>query len=165
MDELLKTLSKYSLLNYLIPGAIFVGLLRLITSFDLVQEELVVSLFIYYFVGMVISRFGSVIVEPFLKVTNLIHFAPYSDYVAGSKADPKIIDLSETNNLYRTMIAMIIMLLLSMLAAWANKIRDINQGLQFFLLLLFLFVLFLFSYRKQTKFVKKRIEIAKNEHD
>jgi hypothetical protein len=54
------------------------------------DENVVVGLFLFYFIGMVISRIGSLTIEPVLKKINFLRFAPYSDFIRASQADVKI---------------------------------------------------------------------------
>jgi hypothetical protein len=76
------------------------------THFSLVQENLVLGVFVYYFVGLVISRMGSLVVEPVLTKISFLVFVDYAEYVKASRADPKIDVLGEVNNMYRTLVAM-----------------------------------------------------------
>ena len=71
-----------------------------------------IGLFLYYFIGLIISRIGSLILEPFLKLIKFVRFADYEDYVMASKSDPKIDLFSEQNNMYRTLCSLFIMLIL-----------------------------------------------------
>ena len=66
MNDILNKISSYNLLNYLLPGAVFSVVAEL---FGLIPAptEIVEKLIWFYFVGMVISRLGSLILEPLLK--------------------------------------------------------------------------------------------------
>jgi hypothetical protein len=107
MSDFLKNISSYNLFNNLLPGVVFCVSLDKIFSISLIQEDIVTGLFFYYFVGLVISRVGSVVFEPVLKATGFLSFANYSDFISASKEDPKIEVFSEVNNMYRTILAMI----------------------------------------------------------
>ena len=102
MNEILNKISSYNLFNNLFPGVLFVVIADYFTSFSFTQSDIVSGLILYYFIGLLISRVGSLIVEPFLKWTKLLKFADYHKYVAASKTDPTIEILSEINNTYRT---------------------------------------------------------------
>lgn len=67
MKEILDKLTSYNLFNYLLPGVVFAVLASKVTRFTLIQQDLVAGAFLYYFIGLVISRFGSLILEPILK--------------------------------------------------------------------------------------------------
>ena len=67
MKELLDKLSSYNLFNYLFPGILFVTIAKETTSLDLLQENIITGVFLYYFIGLVISRVGSLLIEPLLK--------------------------------------------------------------------------------------------------
>lgn len=157
MKDLLDKLTSYNLYNYLLPGIIFVVLLKELTSFSFVQENLVIGVFVYYFIGLIISRIGSLVIEPILKWTNFIKFGDYSRFVLVSKKDSKIETLSEVNNSYRTISSMFILLLaLKFYETLVFKFTIQESTSKLFLIILLL-TLFLFSYRKQTKYITARI--------
>ena len=162
MKDILDKITSYNLFNYLLPGVLFVIIFEQFTSYSLVQENLVMGAFMYYFVGLVISRVGSLIIEPVLKGISFLKFSEYSDFVSASKSDSVIGALSEANNMYRTFIAMLVLLLL--LKAYeplALKFPILNEQSSLILVILLL-VMFLFSYRKQTGYITKRIKASKS---
>ena len=163
MKEIINKLSSYNIFNYLLPGTVFVGLTKAFTSFSFAQDDLLIALFLYHFIGLIISRIGSLIVEPFLRWTRFIQFADYEDYVEASKSDSTIEILSEQNNMYRTLCCLPIILII------LKVCEKILEGLQWsdgrvgFILFLGLLVLLFFAYRKQTQYVVKRINLAAKE--
>lgn len=100
MDKILDKLSSYNIFNYLFPGAVFCVVSDRYFTIPLLQDSIIDGLFLYYFVGLVISRFGSIAIEPLLKKLRIIQYSEYADFVEASKADPKIEILSESNNMY-----------------------------------------------------------------
>jgi hypothetical protein len=157
MKELLAKLTSYNLLNYLLPGVVFAVLAQQLTSYSFLQHEVVVAVFLYYFIGLVISRFGSLVIEPVLKKVKFLKFAEYADYVKASKTDDKIELLSEVNNSFRTYLSLFVLLLLVKLLEWMSQ--QFNWLLQYraFLIIVLLLVLFLFAYRKQSGYLVQRI--------
>src|SRR3990167_4030735 len=115
MEKIIDKISTYNLFNYLLPGVLFVVLAKSFLFIDFTQGDIVLDVFIYYFVGLVISRFGSLVVETLLKAVKFLKFAKHEDFVNASKNDPKLEVLSQENNTYRTFIAMFVLLLLSKL--------------------------------------------------
>jgi len=112
MNELLGKISSYNIFNYLFSGVVFVALATAFTRFSFIQENLLIAVGLYYFIGLVLSRIGSLIIEPLLKLVRFIKFAPYADYVRTSKNDPQIEVLSEVNNMYRTLVMVFVGLIL-----------------------------------------------------
>lgn len=162
MKELLDKLSSYNIFNYLLPGIVFVVLAGRLTHYSLVQQDILLGAFLYYFIGLVISRIGSLVIEPTLKKLSFVKFAPYHDFVAVAKSDPKLEILSEANNSYRTLSAMFLVLIAlkgyekvanhyPRIAAWDVQV-----------VVLLLLVMFLFAYRKQTAYITKRIKANKD---
>src|SRR5260370_14737106 len=112
MNELLAKLSSYNVFNYLLPGIVFAILAGDIIHYSIIQKDIVTGAFFYYFVGLVVSRFGSLIIEPLLKWLRFVKFADYKDFVAASQKDAKLDVLSEVNNTYRTLPSLTSLLLL-----------------------------------------------------
>jgi len=78
MKDLLSKISSYNILNNLFPGGVFVFLLKCVTPFNLNEKNIAIELIMFYFIGMVISRIGSIIVEPILR--KFMEYVDYSDY-------------------------------------------------------------------------------------
>jgi prepilin signal peptidase PulO-like enzyme (type II secretory pathway) len=165
MKELLDKLSSYNIFNYLLPGIVFVVIARKITHYSFIQRDIVVGAFLYYFIGLVISRVGSLIIEPFLKCISFVKYADYSDFIAASKADPRIDVLSESNNSYRTLCATFLTLsLLKGYERFTISLWDVSRW-NAHILLAILFLMFLFAYRKQTAYITKRVKAALSERE
>ncbi len=158
MKEILDKLTSYNLFNYLLPGVIFAILLTELTDYMMIQENIVIGAFLYYFIGITVSRIGSLIVEPILKKSGIIKFADYKDFVAASKKDSKIETLSESNNTYRTFISMFLSLLIVKgYNELENKWYWLKEN-QPILIPIFILIIFVLAYRKQTNYVNKRIK-------
>lgn len=92
METLLSLLSTYELFNNIFPGIIFSYFLNL-EGYTLVVEKIDIyeKLFIYYFIGLIISRIGSLFLEPFFLKLEIIKFADYSKFLKTEEKDSKII--------------------------------------------------------------------------
>lgn len=161
MKDLLDKLSTYNIFNYLFPGILYAVIASSTTSFDLIQSNLIVGAFVYYFFGLTISRIGSLMLEPLLARLGLIEFAPYKDFVIASAADTKVELLSETNNMYRTIIAMLFVVLFTYCADIAIQKYPYAADFGAPAILIFLLLLFVASFKKQTKYIIDRIKITK----
>jgi len=158
MNELLSKLSSYNVFNYLLPGIVFAVLASETLHYSVPQRDILTSAFLFYFVGLVVSRFGSLVVEPLLKGLSFVKFADYKDFVAASKKDSQLEVLSEVNNAYRTLASLFsLLLLLKLYMKLENRFPYLKEwdatGLAVLLL-----VMFLFSYRKQTSYITRRIK-------
>ena len=161
MKDLLDKLSSYNIFNYLLPGILFAVFASKLTIYTFIQSDIVLGVFVYYFLGLVVSRFGSLVIEPMLKKICFIRFASYGDFVSASKKDDKIEVLSEVNNMYRTLCSLFVLLLL-LFGYQSIQIRV--PGLtpwNPYIAAALLVIMFLLSYRKQTAYVAKRIESNK----
>jgi len=157
MKELLDKLSSYNIFNYLFPGILFVIILNKVSSFNLIQEDILLGAFLYYFIGLIISRVGSLFIEPFLRLIKFLKFAEYNDFVKASKDDTKIVLFSEINNMYRTLCSLFLLIFISKI--YEKYLMEIPffKDYSNILIIIVLLILFLFSYQKQTNFIRKRI--------
>ena len=99
--------------------------------------------------------------EPLLKKVKWIEFAPYSDFLDAEKADSKVTILSETNNYIRSLLSATVLL-----PAFWLLLTLKEQSAWFALHWKEIFwigaiLLFAFSYRKQTSFVRSRVQAYK----
>lgn len=165
MGNFIDKLSSYNIFNYLFPGVVFCVIADGYFSIPLLQDSIITGLFLYYFVGLVISRFGSLVLEPLMKKFKLVKFSSYSDFLSAVKADPKIEVLSEANNMYRSVLSAL--LILCLVVAGESVLDNFGILVPFvkYATLLVLVVLFGFSYKKQTGYISKRIEVQKNKLD
>jgi hypothetical protein len=163
MKEIINKISSYNLFNVLLPGIIFIVFLEEFTQYSIIRDSIIINLFIFYFVGILISRFGSLLVEPLFKKIKLIKFSNYDDFVKYSKIDKKINILSETNNMYRTFIStFILILILKIYEFFENKflfVKEYNS----YILIIILLTIFICAYRKQINYINKRIKTKKTE--
>lgn len=158
MKELLDKLGSYNVFNYLLPGVVFAALSSSLAGHSLLRSDLVVGAFIYYFLGLIISRVGSILVEPVLKKIGFVRFSPYRDYVSASKNDELISALSEANNMYRTFVSVFLcLLILKGYDLMASRFPFFKEW-EMSILVIGLFILFLLSYQKQTAYITKRVQ-------
>ena len=169
MGENITKLSPYHVFNYLFSGAIFAILCQYITSYSLVQDDLLTGLLLYSFIGLLINRISALVLEPILKWIRFVKFESYGDYVKASKKDPKIEVLSDQQSVLRTFTALPITL--GVLKIYELVKKTISNPLPWdthtihFLLLIVILLLFLISYKKQTEYIVKRIKIALNDKE
>ena len=159
MKELLDKISSYNIFNYLFPGILFAVISEEFTAYSFLQDNLIIGAFVYYFIGLVISRFGSLFIEPLLRKLSFLKFTNYKDFVSASKKDAKIEVLLEINNMYRTLSSMFALILLLKLYELIESIAPILKDWSTYILLALLLGMFLFSYRKQTNYITKRIKL------
>lgn len=165
MEKFLDKLEKYNIFNYLLPGIVFTYLLKYYVGIDIFQSNIVGMFFIYYFIGSIISRVGSVIIEEFLKKVKFVKFADYRDYVSASKEDVFIKKLLIDSNMYRTICAGFFLILIVKSIKFLINYLKWNQNSIFTIILILGFILYLFSYKKQTKFIYERVNIIKEKRN
>ena len=158
MDKIIDKISAYNIFTNLFPGVVYCFLTEKFFGIALIQDDLLIALFLYYFSGMVISRISSVVLEPLLELTEFVKFADYKSYVVASKDDKQIGVLLETNNSYRSIVALLFSVLAS--GAWTTVMSAYPtiQSYSHYILTCALIVLFLLAYRKQTQYLVARVE-------
>ena len=156
MNELLSKLSSYNIFNYLLPGAIFSIIAERISLISY-PSEIVAQLIWYYFAGMVISRIGSVFVEPALKFIRFVEYSDYASYLRACEKDQKLDVMVEVSNTYRTLATVFLMLLIGSAYQWLSAKVGIIEVWQERIAVALLLGLFLLSFRKQVSFIRKRV--------
>lgn len=167
-------ISSYNIFNNFFPGIIFCYIIEKTTVFSIANGEFLENLFIYYLVGMILSRIGSIFIEKFLKKLQIknrktkdkepfLKFAPYEKYIEASETQPTLQSLSESNNTYRTMSAVFITVIIVKLYEWLvydliQQWFEISEEIIFFAVCLGIVMLFIFSYKKQTYYISSRVE-------
>lgn len=151
-------LSQYNFLTNILPGSVLCIILKYLVGYDLIPDDYYQAGIVFYFVGMVNSRLGSLVVEPLLKAILWVKYAPYSDFLQAEKEDSKITLLSQENNVFRSYITVmfisaIVYIYKNYSLDWRCLMRD-----EPLVLIISLLVIFLFAFRKQTSFVRKRVE-------
>ena len=166
MNKFLEYLSSYQILNNLIPGIIF---LVLIDMFDLIpidKNNIVLLFFGGYFVGMILSRLGSMIIEPLFKKCKIVEYAPYSDYMEVEHKNNRLSMLLSENNMYRTFVALFLLFLLIYLLFLIPGVKlFFFTSIGTIILTILLIVLFTLSYRKNTAYFRRQIEEAKKKSE
>jgi len=165
MTDILDKLSSYNILNYLLPGILFAVIGEKISPFTFIQKDIFVGAFIYYFIGLVISRIGSIIIEPLFKKVKIVNFVKYEKFVIASKDDHKLDELSEANNMFRTLCSVFILLIALLVVSGIVNQYPSLMPYAVLIALVFLLILFVLAYRKQTSYVVKRVNTICKDKD
>lgn len=157
MKDILEKISSYNLFNYLLPGVVFAALGQRLHIIALPKADIIVLAFLYYFIGLTISRVGSLIIEPIFKKLKIITYSAYADYLKASEKDPRMAVMVESNNTYRTLSATFFSLFIGMAITEAADTLLVSVQTRELCLAGALFVLFLYAFRKQSAFIVSRV--------
>lgn len=160
MKEILDKLSSYNIFNYLLPGILYATFGSRLTSFPLLLDDLIIGVFVYYFYGLVVSRFGSLIIGPLMKRFGSSLHEPYEKYVSAAREDSKLETLLEVGNMYRTLAALFICLMITMLCESLSQLIGLSDIISSIFCLAFFAVLFAVSYKKQYAYISLRVGAA-----
>ena len=90
MDNFFNKLENYNIFNYILPAIIFdIGCKIYINLTIIPTSNVVIAAFAYYFVGLVISRIGSLIIKPLLWKLKILNKEYSSKEVDFYKAEEK----------------------------------------------------------------------------
>ena len=160
MNSFIEKLDSYQLVTNLLPGAFWGIAIKFFLGISLPVENIGEEILVYYFMGFVINRIGSLFVQPILRKLRFIKEAPYPEYLKAAKVDEKINTLSTTNNFFRSTLTCFILLpivkLLQVLIEYVGLIEKCWKGCS----IVFLIILFTLAYRKQTDIVRIRSEVV-----
>lgn len=159
-SDLLDKITSYNLFNYLLPGAAFAFVATEVLGFHLIQDNVLIAAFLYYFLGVLVSRFGSLVLEPLLKKTGLVRFQPYDAYANAERVDPKIPTLMEAANMYRTLAALFLLLLCASVYRSVELAWPLLESYRAPIACLAGVALFVISYVKQVRYVAARVSAA-----
>ena len=177
LERIAEQISAYEIFNHIVPGAVYIILADRLTAFSFLTGRVLPDIIIFYFAGVVIGRIGSLLIEKALshkgKKTGktFLERAPYSDYLKAEKKDTehKLNQLLTANNMYRSLASAAVFLLLSVLADWLLPVLPggtIPRRIFILIVCVLLVLLFLFSLRKQTGYIAKRVQhMTKDEMD
>lgn len=157
MDKLLDKLSSYNLFNYLIPGLVFGGIFVELDFFEFPTKNVFADLVAAYALGLLISRLGSLLVEPLFKYFKIIEFSDYPDYVYACDNDEKIEIFVEQTNSYRTFLAGFLLILASYPTVVLADHLNLSSNARSVSLLVAGLLICIWSYKKQSDYVSKRV--------
>ena len=174
MTSIASKLSSYNIFNYLFPGSILCYILHFFSDEKVSSGNILIDFFVLYFIGLVVSRIGSLVFSK--KISKLFKFdhVCYEDFSKACKEDEKIELFSEINNCYRTLTSLFIIvffgvffILLFRLAmffmcplgqvGFASFLHDNVREVMLLIASFLMSVLFVFSYKKQTRYLVKRV--------
>lgn len=165
--SIFEKISSYNIFNYLFPGIVFCYTVKRITRFDFAVGDLLENLFICYFIGLLLSRIGSLVCETILqkitfKKVAFLKYENYDDYLETKNVDSEIGVLVETNNTYRTFIATALVTTIIKAYDWLlyDLVAERCLNCKNFMIVLLgigITILFVFSFKKQTDYIAKRV--------
>ncbi len=162
MEKFLEKISNYHLFNYLFPGVIFIITSDYILKTNIYNDNLLYLFFISYFIGIIISRLGSVVTANILYKFTREKGESYKDYIVSCQKDDKIEVLMQDKNMYRNLCTMLILLLVLKLSSMLKVYFEINNDWKSIIGLGLLIILFAISFLKQNKYISSRIRANKN---
>lgn len=162
MENLINSISKYQLAINLIPGYIFAILLQQYAHIVLLEGDVLQDVFVSYFVGLIIGRIGSIVVERLMdKFNKTYKSAPdYDIKVKAERIDPKIEILDRQCTIYRNCCAGCCCVIIGIFTDCLFGDGSFFSSVKYILFFLILTVLLVMAMDKQCNYVNQRIEVA-----
>lgn len=161
MEKANFTIPIHNLLANLIPGVVLAALLKFSLGFDLCafSDSSLISLMFLYFLGLLNSRIGSLVLAPLLKKTGFVTYLPHGQFVEAELKDSSgtLTAISRRNVEFRNYFSAFISVLLLKILFVVSFIEEFITSNWRWLILLLGATLFLFSYKKQISFINSRI--------
>lgn len=152
MNEFLKMLaeklSTYRFFNFIIPGAVFLGFLKFHEVVIIFDENIWWFLLASYFSGIVISRFGSVVVEGLMKKLKVLKDYDVKKYITKQRDSMLVGTMLELANTYRTFCALGVIIFVFTVITFPCERRTAY----YVVIELGFVILFLYSFHKQYKY-------------
>lgn len=168
-EKLTEQISAYEIMNHIVPGGVYIILADRLTSFSLLTDRVLANIVLFYFAGVVLGRIGSLLLEGLMeRIQNnkcwfYLNRTSYGDYVQAEEKDKehRLHQLVMINNMFRALAAASLLLFATILFDWG--ISFFPTGILFrritiLIACLLLLCLFLFSFRKQTGYIRARVE-------
>lgn len=159
METILKTIDQYDIFNNFIPGATYIFLVNQLYGKEL-TEGILDFLIASYIVGIIVSRFGSITIEWIIKdKLNFVEPPEKSEFIDAEIKDPlkKITKLNMVATMYRSLLSAVIMVGLTGLWIVVRTHIPVTKTFENTVIIMALVILFALSYRKQTNYVRNRV--------
>lgn len=135
-------------------------------GYDFIDNNWLINFIVYYFAGIVNSRVSSLIIESLCQKLSFIEWRDYSSYNKIKKRQPFIATNQEIANMYRSMASVFMIALFVLLYKQISEYCIWFKNNGYWIGLILLFILFLFSYRKQVNnYVIKYIDEGEGERE
>lgn len=173
MTDLIKTIPIYNILTNLIPGTVLALLLNWFCGIDLfsLTDNGWFLAIMFYFIGVVNNRIGSLLLTKSRYAFGNAVKHDYKEYVRAEQKDWKegINKLQELERMaveYRSYAAIFFILILGKIYSYIPSVINLNVEVQKeWLIVIGVFILFICSLRKQTRFISKRIEVLNSRQE
>lgn len=162
MDGMVNKISAYEVFNVLFPGVLVTAYCLWVFDIQAVVDGILsigVATCAAYMVGVLVSRIGSLVIEPIAKKTGLVRWL--AGFYAAEKKDKKIAVLLKDMNMYRTLCSGTwICYIATIVAAFCLKTITPCLYLELIIGLTLTMVVLILSYRKQSQAIQNRIIAA-----
>lgn len=159
ITDLSKKISRYDIMTNLIPGFVLYVILNRLGYNLSSGNEILIQLCVCYILGLINGRFSSFVIEGVCRTCKFVKWRDYDLYNKAKKERPFIATLQESANMYRSFASLFLLSLLAVLykRVCCNSLWMCENG--YWIVLILLFLLFVFSYRKQVNdYVVKNID-------
>lgn len=157
MSDLAYLISNTRIVSCLVPGAMMCVFINNYFRVDFLKNDALFNIIIFYAVGVVIGRVGSIVIEPFFKNIGLIEKDNYARFIEAEERNPKLNTIDEICRFYRSLVALMIIIIVGLIVSFFLKMYSLWISFGALIAAILILVLMVFAYRKQSKYTIERI--------
>lgn len=166
ISDISKKISRYEIINNLIPGFVLFIILRNLGFRQMYNEEIWIQIVACYILGLINSRFSSLVIEGLSRKLKFINWRDYAKYNETKAKRPFVATLQENANMYRSFASVFLLSLIAVLYEMLCQCCSWVHDNGYWVILVLLFLLYLFSYKKQVnEYVVKNIDEVMKEKE
>ncbi len=168
MSDFVFLLSNFRVVSSLVPGAALCIFINDFLKVNILKDEVILNLFIFYTVGVVVGRVGSIIIEPLFESFGIIDKENYPDYIDAEIKNPKVSTIDEISRFYRSLTTLMMFIIVGIVIEYPMKMYPMTNVLVMHIVSVLMLILMIKSYSKQSKYTAKRIKKVleeENEND
>lgn len=157
-------ISSYNLINYFVPGVVFVYFIENLTTLKITSGDILVDIILYFVLGIAVNRFGSLFLKDYFRVlaNKKVIRNDYVDYVNAIKQDSELKLINEMTDLYKTFATILLLLPLIKLFEFTRMKYDFVNEISIPFTLALLLVLSIMAFNAQEYYSSKRIARIKD---
>lgn len=168
MGEAFNKITIYEFFNVLFPGVLLGAYsmelfgIEFYSNNNMVFQTIIV-LCLAYFLGLVVSRLGSLLVEPIAKKTGLIRWN--EKYYRAEEKDSKLPTLLKDFNMYRSIISLAFLIFaITVFRCLFYESMQWQELIFRLMVSIAVLIIFLLSYRKQSILIERRVNIKERKN-
>lgn len=158
MNDFIFLLSNLRVVSSIVPGAILCIYINDFLKINILRHETIVNIFIFYAVGVIIGRIGSIVIEPLFESFGIIDKENYPNFIDAEIKNPKVSTIDEISRFYRSMATLMMLIIVGILFEYPMNLYPLTYVLGGHIVSVLILILMIKSYSKQSEYTANRIK-------